>query len=345
MTFIPEHNAEWIYTNSHPVWSEQEIEFDLISMKTIFIDEWVNPFRTLSHDFFDDEPYVYNLGDSFISFLDLNFDLYNTLLNECLADHANYGDLGHYLLNDFCKRLGQNNIEHLYIDSLDLDKFFNISSSEFKALLHVDTNIITSIRRFVDGLSGMPYQTEDNGESVISSLDDDLYIIFSHIPFMKEKVYCEVHVDSPTRIIKKCNFGKRYINISPLSFCVTELSKMIEANIKIKRCKNCKKYFIQKNNYNTDYCERIYNSKGQTCKDIGASLKYKSKMNNNPILKEYERAYKRMYARVSKHKMTSDDFRLWTEAAIKKRDLLSKKYENTPSEQLVTEFKKYLGNK
>ena len=43
--------------------------------------------------------------------------------------------------------------------------------------------------------------------------------------------------------------------------------------------------------------------------------------------------------------MTADDFRLWTEAAIKKRDLLSKKYENTPSEQLITEFKKYLGNK
>ncbi len=181
--------------------------------------------------------------------------------------------------------------------------------------------------------------------SLFHSLDNDLNTIFTHIPFMEEKIYCETNVDSSSGVIKKYKVGKRYINTSPLSFCVTELFKILEANIKIKRCKNCGKYFIQNNNYNIDYCNREYNSKGQTCKDIGALIQYKSKVNDNPILKEFSRAYKRMYARLSNHKITADDFRLWTEEATLKRDSVSKQYESSPSEQLIADFKLYLGNK
>lgn len=54
--FSPYNNREeWVCTNDHPLWSEQEIEFDFQSMTTIFIDEWVNPGRTLSHKYFDEE--------------------------------------------------------------------------------------------------------------------------------------------------------------------------------------------------------------------------------------------------------------------------------------------------
>ena len=80
-------------------------------------------------------------------------------------------------------------------------------------------------------------------------------------------------------------------------------------------------------------------------KKIAAISARKNKVRNNPILKEYERAYKRNYARVTNHKMTAEDFRLWTEEATQKRDAFSAEYDSNPSDQLISDFKKYLGNK
>lgn len=349
--FSPYNNREeWVCTNDHPLWSEQEIEFDFQSMTTIFIDEWVNPGRTLSHKYFDEEPSVFALGDSVISFLDIDFSLYNTILNDYVSsnDAIYFENHGCELLDCFIYRLYENGIDHLYFDSLNKDYFFNMRLDEFKKIMYIDPEIIECIHRFIDGLCGMPYHVEhlnEKGANAVDALSDDIDILFSDMPFMKEKHYCESIINRKTHIIQGCKFGKRYINNHPLSFCVTELSKMIEANVIIKRCKNCGKYFIQKQNYNNDYCNRKYNQKGQTCKDIGASLQYKNKINNNPILKEYERAYKRYYARVTNNKMSTEDFRLWTEEASKKRDCISAEYKIHPSDQLIADFKHYLGNK
>ena len=341
------NSEDWICTNDHPLWSEQEIEFDFQSMTTIYIDEWVNPHRGLSYEYFDEEPYVFNLGDSVISFLEIDFSLYNTILNDYvnnIDDFLWYS--GCELLNHFIKQLGENDINHLYFDSLDKDQFLNMNLDEFRKIMYIDPNIIECIHRFIDGLCGMPYRVDHHSErNSIQTLYHDLNIIFSHVSLMKEKHYCESRINQNTHIIQECKVGKRYINNHPLSFCVTELSKMIEANVIVKRCKNCGKYFIQKQNYNNDYCNRKYNQKGQTCKDIGASLQYKNKIKDNPILKEYERAYKRNYARVTNHKLSSEDFRLWTEEATRKRDKISAEYETCPSDQLIAEFKQYLGNK
>lgn len=76
-----------------------------------------------------------------------------------------------------------------------------------------------------------------------------------------------------------------------------------------------------------------------------AQKRRKKKINSNPIVKEYERAYKRNYARVTNHKMNAEDFRLWSEEATQKRDAFSAEYNSNPSDQLISEFKKYLGNK
>lgn len=345
--FALDNSEDWLCSNDHPLWSEQEIEFDFQSMTTIFIDEWVNPLRKLSHEYFDEEPYIFNLGDSVISFLEIDFSLYNRILDDYVSNIDDFPwNYGRTLLNDFIKQLYENGINHLYFDSLDLDQFSNIHLDDFKKLMYIDPNIIECIHRFIDGLCGMPYRVDPHNETnSIQTLYHDLHIIFSRVSLMKEKHYCESRINQSTRIIQECKVGKRYINNHPLSFCVTELSKMIEANVIVKRCKNCGKYFIQKQNYNNDYCNREYNQKGQTCKDIGASLQYKNRLKNNPILKEYERAYKRNYARVTNHKMSSEDFRLWTEEASIKRDTISAEYDACPSDQLIADFKQYLGNK
>lgn len=128
-------------------------------------------------------------------------------------------------------------------------------------------------------------------------------------------------------------------------FLVFELHELLSSDIEVKRCKNCGKLFIPSGKYNTDCCDRIPKGEKYSCKKIMAQKRRKQKLSSDPIAKEYDRAYKRNYARVTNHKMTAEDFRLWTEEAAKKRDAFSAKYDSNPSDQLISEFKKYLGNK
>lgn len=128
-------------------------------------------------------------------------------------------------------------------------------------------------------------------------------------------------------------------------FLLFEFTKMIELNIQIKVCKNCGKYFVLKGDYATDYCDRVPDGGISTCKKIAAIRARKNKVKNNPILKEYEKAYKRMYARLSNHKISNEEFRVWSDEASIKRDSFVDKYNSAPSEDLLMQFKKYLGNK
>lgn len=132
---------------------------------------------------------------------------------------------------------------------------------------------------------------------------------------------------------------------TPIQYAICEFNALIKINAKVKKCKHCGKYFILKGDYATEYCDRIIDGEKFTCKKIAAIQTRKNKIKQNPILKEYERAYKRNYARVTNHKMTSEDFRLWTEEATQKRNETSIQYESSPSDDIITEFKKYLGNK
>lgn len=132
---------------------------------------------------------------------------------------------------------------------------------------------------------------------------------------------------------------------TPKDMIVNEFQHMLTLNIKMKKCKNCGLYFVLKGDYNTDYCDRVLPEEKFTCKKIAAINARKEKINNNPILKEYEKAYKRNYAKRSNKRISNEDFRLWIEEATQKRDSTIKQYEINPSNDLIIDFKKYLGNK
>lgn len=140
-------------------------------------------------------------------------------------------------------------------------------------------------------------------------------------------------------------FSFRYSYSNLENYLMEELFSLIKQNTRIKKCKNCDKYFILKGDYATDYCDRIPEGEKFTCKKLAAIRARKNKVQNNPILKEYEKAYKRMYARLSNRKILNEEFRLWVEEASQERDHISAIYTNSPSNELIESFKKYLGNK
>ena len=76
-----------------------------------------------------------------------------------------------------------------------------------------------------------------------------------------------------------------------------------------------------------------------------AQKRRKEKLNTDPIAKEYEKAYKRMYARVKNSNMTQEEFLKWNEEATIQRNIVSKKYAEAKTEDILIDFKKFLGNK
>lgn len=123
------------------------------------------------------------------------------------------------------------------------------------------------------------------------------------------------------------------------------LLSLIQINKFMNICKLCGKFYYPKGNYQSDYCDNLYLDTMKTCQQFIAQQNRKAKVSQNAVLKEYEKAYKRNYARVTNKRMTNEDFRKWVDEAIIERDRLNSEYNGAPPDDVLIEFKKYLGNK
>jgi len=126
-----------------------------------------------------------------------------------------------------------------------------------------------------------------------------------------------------------------------------ELFKVIQNNFSINKCENCGRLFIpvtssnnknQKGRNDQKYCNDLYLNTGKTCKEIGALNKQKEKVQNSPILIEYNREYKRMHGLHYNHqnKFTEKKFKEWSKKARKLRN----NYTDEQLEEFKIELKK-----
>ena len=126
-----------------------------------------------------------------------------------------------------------------------------------------------------------------------------------------------------------------------------ELFKVIQNNFVINKCENCGRLFIpitssnnpnQKGRNDQKYCNSLYLDTGKTCKEIGATNKYKEKVEDSAILKEYNREYKKIYGRHYSHpkKFTEKQFKLWSKKATQLRD----SYDDSQIEEFKIELQK-----
>ena len=99
-----------------------------------------------------------------------------------------------------------------------------------------------------------------------------------------------------------------------------EFEKMLELDLRIKKCKNCGRYFILKGNYQTEYCDRVPDGETQTCQNIGATAKYAQKVKDNPAMALFNRAYKRYHARMKVRSVKPDAFKKWQYEAVVMRE-------------------------
>ncbi|MGN1124471.1 MAG: DUF6076 domain-containing protein [Eubacterium sp.] len=79
------------------------------------------------------------------------------------------------------------------------------------------------------------------------------------------------------------------------------------SNPMIAQCKYCDKYFVPKTKKVTLYCDRV-NSKGKTCKVLGAKLTYHKNIKSDPVLDLYHKEKHRIEMYCTRSKLDSYDF-------------------------------------
>lgn len=122
-------------------------------------------------------------------------------------------------------------------------------------------------------------------------------------------------------ISDKLTLNEEYIASDISSLLYLEFMKMLQYKIFVKECENCGKLFAMRGNYNKKYCDRKIKGTSKTCQEVGATNNFKNKMQNNPVIGEYQKAYKRLYARKRTGKITKEEL----EEQIKKATLLRDK--------------------
>lgn len=100
-----------------------------------------------------------------------------------------------------------------------------------------------------------------------------------------------------------------------IDFAVREC---VKREVKMRVCKNCGRYFTFTGRSSAEYCNRVCDEKGRTCKEMGASLTWTKSRGSDKVFKEYRREYKKRFARLRRGGGITEDFYAWGERAREK---------------------------
>lgn len=193
---------------------------------------------------------------------------------------------------------------HLYRHAHDMPTSFE-RKEEFR-----------SSHNIMDG-DKMPYGT--TGDKIINALMN-----LNSSPTDEQKEFAEKFGISTNTLLFTLQhhmfISARYVCSSIKDMLELELTKMLEQNVRFRKCKRCGKYFIMKGNYDTNYCDRIAEGETRTCQQLAALENYKAKIADNKAVPIYNKYYKRYAARVRVHQLKEDEFNKWRYQAMTKRD-------------------------
>lgn len=284
------------------------------------------------------------IRDCAIHFLTENRDVFSPLYEHAFFSFSSFGnaftshedlrialDFHHFQekfkkIVDFCFLNNDNQLSNLN----KKERFFVFSAAEtnnFESLLETQETIIPISLGLYRDIKKMAFNHFKN----------DFYSASDILPLLDDTVI--------NKIKNTTKLAKVGLCFSIHDFLSFEFKEILTNDIDIKRCANCGKLFIPSGKYNTDCCDRIPKGQKYNCKKIMAQKRRKIKVDSNPIEREYQKAYKRMYARVNSGILEKSEFFRWSEEAKKKRDAASQKYAQLNNAAIVEEFKIFLNNK
>lgn len=109
------------------------------------------------------------------------------------------------------------------------------------------------------------------------------------------------------------------------ALCYIEFMKMIELGLNVRRCQNCQLLFIPKWDYEVKYCDRIPPGETRNCQYIGSHKLFQQRVKDDPLLREYNKIYRRFHSQKRYGILSDDEFKGWTELAKELRKEAKKK--------------------
>lgn len=103
-----------------------------------------------------------------------------------------------------------------------------------------------------------------------------------------------------------------YIVVDTETALYLEFRYLLQSNKTLKKCDNCKKYFIAiDRNKNLSLCDREFLNTGKTCQTVGNINKLKKKLQESEALALRQKVYKRNRKRYETGKLTDTEFNEW----------------------------------
>ena len=94
-----------------------------------------------------------------------------------------------------------------------------------------------------------------------------------------------------------------------------QLRACVKQEIKMRRCKNCGRYFAQTGRVSAEYCDRPPLDGQSCCRAMGAFQQWTLKQADDPVFKVYRREYKRRFAWIKAGRISDSEFYAWSEQA------------------------------
>lgn len=97
------------------------------------------------------------------------------------------------------------------------------------------------------------------------------------------------------------------------------LRECVKRETRLRVCKNCGRYFAIQGRSNTEYCDRVFDEKGRTCKDVGAIALWTKNKSTDEAFKLYRREYKKRFAWIKAGKVLPEEVYAWGKRAREKK--------------------------
>ena len=81
------------------------------------------------------------------------------------------------------------------------------------------------------------------------------------------------------------------------------------------QCKNCGRYFAVMRHGATEYCGRVADERGRTCREVGAINTWTRSKRDDEVFKVYRREYKKRFAWIKAGRISDSQFYAWSEQA------------------------------
>ena len=113
-----------------------------------------------------------------------------------------------------------------------------------------------------------------------------------------------------------------------VDFVYVELMRGLQRGFVPKRCADCERWFLQTPGASYNYCDQPApnSEEGKTCREVGSTKSFRTKVLNNEVWAVHQRAYKKYFARRKKGTMSKQDFLEWEAESERLRDEALPKY-------------------